>query len=135
MRLINWFNYNSVNVPDIMEVNTLPSKTVPDMTLSIRDLVDRHKAGLNVKTFSPVYSERNVGLEKLDKIERQQLVNDLADFVATSRGKLMTGRQAAIKAANDAAVIAEYEKKRTLAAKVEDAELEIDKAVKPMKSK
>lgn len=128
MRLINWKNYNYKTLPDVVEINTLPSMTVPDMSLSLRDLVERHKKGLNVKTFSPVYSEKNVGLEKLDKIERAELVTKLADFVSTSRGRLLTGRAAALKAAQDAAVIAEHERKM----KVKEEEIKPVKPVKPI---
>lgn len=111
MRLINWFNFDSLG-SDVRELFTLPSKTVPDMSLSIRDLVDRHKKGLNVKTFSPVYSERNIGLERLDKIERAELAMQLSDFVATSRGRLLSARQKVKQDALEAAVIAEYVRKQ-----------------------
>lgn len=95
------------------EVFTLPSKTVPDMSLSIRDLMERHKSGGQVKSFVPVYADETVpvGLERMDKIERAAYARELADFVEVTRGKLVSAREARARAAADAAFEAEVKKR------------------------
>lgn len=77
---------------------TLPSKTVPDMSLSLRDLLDRHTRGGQVKTFNPVFTGESSrvpdGLELMSKVERAQLVKDTSDFIATTRGRMQSRKQA-----------------------------------------
>lgn len=96
----NWANY----IGPEAEKFTLPSMTVPDMSLSVRDLFDRHKNGGRVTTFTPVYADESVpaGLERMDMIDRAGLAKDLSDYVATTRGQLQSRRAANIKAAQDA---------------------------------
>lgn len=64
------------------EVNNQPSKTIPGMTLSLRELVERYTMGAQVETFKPEYSEEDFSqfdnMDKLDKLEiasqiRQQI--------------------------------------------------------------
>jgi len=49
----NWYNYQT----QPGEVNNLPSLTVPDQTLSLRELVARFTRGQNVATFEPVFDD------------------------------------------------------------------------------
>lgn len=110
MRLVNSFSYRLDT--SLESINRLPSSTVPDMSLSLRDLLDRHARGGKVKTFEPVYADETssipVGLENLDKFDRWSLSKQLGDFIEVERGKLITARQhreqQAYKAAVDAAV-------------------------------
>lgn len=87
------------------EVFALPSKTVPDMSLSIRDLFERHKSGGRSHSFTPVYCDDSVpaGLERMDAIERKAYANELADFISTTRGQIISNRAARQQAAADAA--------------------------------
>jgi len=84
------------------EVFTLPSNTVPDMSLSLRELLNRHLAGGNVKTFQTA----NIGpnslvpdnFERMSAIDLAEFKQQTADFIATTRGRMQTARQAREKA-------------------------------------
>jgi len=90
------------------EINSLPSNTVPDMSLSLRTLLDRYTRGGKVKTFEPVYADSTsripVGMENMDKFERWDLSKQLGDFIEVERGRLITARQAREQAAFKASV-------------------------------
>lgn len=109
-------------VPRSEEFN-LPSKTVPDQTIPFRELVDRHLNGKNVKTFTPAYTgpepSMSDGIERMDKMERQMFSRQLSDFVADARGKLITRKQAAARAANERAIIEAHEARKASANTVE----------------
>lgn len=91
-----------------MESNHLPSNTVPDMSMSIRDMLDKNARGGKVSTFEPVYADSTshipVGLENLDKFERWTLSNQIGDFIAAERGKIISARQARQQEINRLAV-------------------------------
>lgn len=80
------------------ESNMGKSCAVPDMSIPMRTLIDRHLQGGNVKTFRGTYLPPNssipLNLERLDSVERAQLSKELGDFVATTRGKLITAKEA-----------------------------------------
>jgi len=86
----------------------LPSNTVPDQTLSMRDLLNRHNSGGKVKTFHTVYTGDDTsipeGLERMSKLERAQMAMDLRDFVATTRGQIVSKREARKRAEADALI-------------------------------
>lgn len=107
--MINATNYRG----PIPTANKLPSCTVPDMTLSLRDLINRHKAGGRVTVYDPLYvRDSNIlppDFEKMDRIQRQELARSLSDFVETTRGRIITQRKAREFEAHKANVIAEYE--------------------------
>lgn len=91
----NTSNYNPLKVFRTW----LPSRTVPDMSPSLRDMLNRHLNGGSVKTFLsanvPVGS--NVipdNLERLDALDRADLAERNADFIATTRGRMQTARAA-----------------------------------------
>lgn len=109
MKVIHYFNYAEESVSRF-ERNGLPSVAVPDEGLSLRDLIDRHMRGGKVKTFNPVFDDTTpAGLENLDAIERQVVSRQVADMIKTTRGKLMTARDARKRAADEAAIIAKHE--------------------------
>lgn len=89
--------------PRQSSINVEPSRTVPGQALSLRELLNRNMQGNNVRTYSPVYSQEHPGLERLDDIDRAQMMRDLADFQVSQRGKIITARQARIEAARAAA--------------------------------
>lgn len=43
-KVTNWFNYNHLD--QVGEQNNLPSKTVPDQSLTVREILDRYARGL-----------------------------------------------------------------------------------------
>lgn len=87
-------------------LNLGASMTVPDMSLSLRDMLNRHKAGGVVKTFNPVYvdpeSKFPLNFERMSQIDRKQMSLDLSDFIADTRGRLISARQ---QAKNDAIAV------------------------------
>jgi hypothetical protein len=92
----------------IGEVFNLPSMTVPDMHTSLRELIDRHLRGGNVKVFQGTNVSPDsmipVGLERMSSIDRAELAQRTSDFIVTTRGRMVTARQAADKAAFDALI-------------------------------
>lgn len=70
----NWLNADEFEV--VGEVNDLPSMTVPDDSMSIREILDRFARGLPIDGFRvPMYDEDNdmPDIRTLDFAERQQL--------------------------------------------------------------
>jgi len=61
------------------EFNTLPSMTVPDQTMSIRTILDRHSRGLPIDGIKiPIYDGEENDLpdwRRLDLAERQELAH------------------------------------------------------------
>lgn len=102
----NSFNYAG----PVGELNSAPSQTVPDMSISLRELLNRHNSGGSVKTFSPVDVPEGsmipIALERYSPTERAELAMQVADFIATTRGGIISARQAADRAAYDARVSA-----------------------------
>lgn len=119
---VNWFSF-SARGNRRFESNSGVSLTVPDMTLSLRDLLNRHNSGGKVKTFEGVYvppdSAIPLNLERMDKIERAQLGKDLADFVTTTRGRIVSARQKRERDAHDAMVIDRAAKSAAVKASVD----------------
>jgi hypothetical protein len=48
-----------------------PSQTVPDMTLSLQELVERYTRGQSVATFTPVYYGED---EEFDIFSKQEIL-------------------------------------------------------------
>lgn len=81
-------HFNAVNLAMIAvfgESNFLPSLTVPDMTLGLRDLLERYVRGEHVSTFQPVYSDDPDvpdNLETLSPMDRIDMSRDLKAGIA-----------------------------------------------------
>lgn len=93
-----------------LESNFGKSVTVPDMSIPLRTLIDRHLSGGSVKTlpgkFLPDNTSIPLDLERMDAVDKAQLLKSLPDFIATSRGKLISRKQAREAAAREAAAAA-----------------------------
>lgn len=89
------------------------SLTIPQQSMSIRELIDRHNSGGKVKSFGVEYTGPDPsitdGIERMDMIDRKVYADRLADFVRTTRGKMITAREAAQREADKARIIQEYE--------------------------
>jgi len=111
----NAANYDCSKVPKTK--NHGVSMTVPDMSLSLRDLLNRHLAGGRIKTYHAVYSGENsiipARFEHMDKMERQELSNQLGDFVKTTRDRIITQREAMQRSAYEKAIIEAHEAKKS----------------------
>lgn len=118
MRVYNAFNYPG----PYRERSSLPSITVPDEGLSLRDLIDRHNRGGKVKTFTPVYDDHTPpGIENLNAIDREIMSRDVGDFIKTTRGRLISAREAAKRALHEQRIISEHERKRKSRSDIEEA--------------
>jgi len=84
---------------------TLPSMTVPDQTVDLREMLNRHLNGGAVKQYVPIYQPPDsivpAQYELMSKVERSQLLKDTSDFIATTRGRIQTARDAATRAEHE----------------------------------
>lgn len=68
-----------------------PSQTVPDMTLSLQELVERYTRGQSVATFTPVYygeDEEFADVSRMDPIERIEYARYIREQISTARHSL-----------------------------------------------
>lgn len=125
----NHFNYNET-ANRRFERSSSFSLTVPDQSIPLRKLIDRHLNGGQVAMYRPEYLGPDTdipdGFERMSSIERAQMLKSTAEFIADSRGRLMTSRAAAAKAAAEAKIIAEYKAKQAAkaAASAEDVSVQ-----------
>lgn len=100
------FSHVNANKRNKLERNYQVSRTIPDRSLTLRQLIDRHNSGGRVKSFDPVFlGESSVipaHFERMSLVERAEFAKKLPDFIADSRGRLMTMRDARIKAEKEA---------------------------------
>jgi hypothetical protein len=78
----NSLNYEYQN--QLGEVNTLPSMTIPDQTMSIRTIVDRYAKGLPVSAFTPIYEGEDFYIpdpKTLDLVDRAELLENVKQEV------------------------------------------------------
>ncbi|WNK13245.1 MAG: hypothetical protein [Microvirus sp.] len=90
--IINHSNYpeykQSGGVRSLGEIYKKPSKTVPDMALSLKDLLERYVRGEDVVTLQPVYTDDQGipdGIENLSPIEKLALKGEIQDYVEEIR--------------------------------------------------
>lgn len=80
--VVNWYAFSLGVSNSILEkASTKPSLTVPGMTLSLRDLLDRYIKGGDVTTFTPVYAgdvdmPDIAGMSEMDKIDMSRTLKD-----------------------------------------------------------
>lgn len=75
---------NAAAFPKNYEVNTMPSETVPDQTLSIREILERYARGLPLDGQRvPIYDEDDEmpDPKHLDLAERQELKEQYAEEI------------------------------------------------------
>lgn len=98
--------------PSMGEINRLPSATVPDQTMTIPELLERHSRGLNISHGKvPVFDESEEFFpdpSKMDLADREayaeQLRDELEDInqkVAAQRKKQLEEQEAARKQARE----------------------------------
>lgn len=78
--------YNAV--PDKGEVNTLPSLTKPNQSLTVLQILDRHSRGIpvNVSSGMPVYYGENFEMPVWEKLDMQERLDFIARFKDDLRG-------------------------------------------------
>lgn len=96
--------------PSDNEVNKEPSKTVPNQTLTIAEMVKRHRSGRPIEGSSttPVYSGEELlpDLSKMDLIDKHAYIDSVADHLVEVRARI----EKAKKESSDKAKIEEFEK-------------------------
>ncbi len=88
MKVKNSLNYDFTEQQG--EVNTLPSMTIPDQTMSIRTIVDRYTRGLPVTGFTPVYDGEDhyiPDIKTLDLVERQEMADKIREEVESLKSR------------------------------------------------
>lgn len=68
IRKNNWYNYQQPT----HERHTLPSKTIPDQAMSIREIMVKHTRGIPIETKMPTYHNDHE-LETLEGIDVRKL--------------------------------------------------------------
>lgn len=114
------------------EVNTQPSQTVPDQTLSLKELLDRYARGLPIvgEKF-PIYNgdeEDLPDLKKMDLSEIADLKEKLDKQIKEQQGELLIQQHAETKKQNEI-------EQRKLFKKWQDEETMEEQAPKPKLSK
>lgn len=88
MKVKNSLNYDYQDEKG--EVNTLPSMTIPDQTMSIRTIVDRYTRGLPITGFTPVYEGEDFYMpdpKTLDLVERAELLERTKEEVESLKSR------------------------------------------------
>lgn len=85
-------NYTAHEWPVKGEINTLPSKTVPDQSLSVKQIMERYAQGLPLEGVrTPVYLGEEFefpDMERLDLTERQALIAEARERTELIRTEL-----------------------------------------------
>jgi len=114
----NWATY-ATNKPPTPETANDPSLTVPDQTLSIKELISRHASGRHVTTLVGSYQESGEydellahvqGMSEIERIEYSKTLKDevkagLKAYEDDTKNREKR-RKAALKKANDAKLAA-----------------------------
>ena len=97
----NQFNYNP-NDSGNKEHFKKPSLTVPDMSMTITELVTRYTRGQNIKVLSPSWYESedkipefDGHIDKLDKFEKMDLAKKTAEEIKTTTESIKKRRKSA----------------------------------------
>lgn len=85
-------HYNREQFPDDGEVNTLPSETIPDQSMSVREILLRHSRGLSAGGGRvPIYEgeeEFMPELANMDLAERQEYLEGIRDEIVEIKAKM-----------------------------------------------
>jgi trans-2-enoyl-CoA reductase len=87
------------------EVPTMPSETVPDMAMPLKELIDRYSRGQPVELYQPLYDDdlpeefAGLDLAKMTKLDILELRNDIRNNIRTLQDAIQeqqaeTARQA-----------------------------------------
>lgn len=104
----------STHIPD-MEENTLPSQTIPGMSMSISEMLSRTQRGLPISGLkTPVYNGERLlpNWQKLDLIDRANVVAQAHEDIKNTQKKLENQKaRIAIRQAEAAKKLEEDNKK------------------------
>lgn len=93
--------WNASKFPHKGEVNTQPSKTVPDQTMSIKEIMERYARGLPIEAGKvPIYhgeEDEIPDLKRMDLSERADYLEAVKDHVKDLKTQLKKQHSAAPK--------------------------------------
>lgn len=80
-KLRSTFNSKAEDITGHYETSKLPSKTVPNMTLSIKELVERYIRGENVTVFEAQYTGEDelidtTGMSEMDMLDASRQIGE-----------------------------------------------------------
>lgn len=109
-------NYlNREKFPSKEKVFTMPSETIPDQTLSMRELLDRHSRGLPIDVKTPIWEE-SADIDDimpdprtLDLSERQEFAKNAKEELEGIKKKLNTKAKSIKKDAGESSPNGEEE--------------------------
>lgn len=127
-----WSSLNAWARPKNYKKNTKPSQTVPDQSLTIKELIDKHSRGINLGAqLTPMYQDdypsQGLDIRKLDLVEVQELKLKVKQDIED----LQKAAQAEIKLKKAQHAAAELEKQ---AKELEEKEINEFKKSKASKS-
>jgi len=91
------FTYNNKKTEQEIKSFLSPSQTVPDMTLSLQELVQRYTRGQSVATFTPVYygeDEEFADVSRMDPMERIEYARYIRQKIGEHRTTLAEQQRA-----------------------------------------
>jgi len=83
--------------PLIGEVNILPSRTIPGMVTTLREMVEKYAQGGSVEVFKPVYTDDELipdNWERWDEVERLDYARALREHLFTQAKHAQSEAQA-----------------------------------------
>lgn len=92
------FTYTNKKTEQEIKSFLSPSQTVPDMTLSLQELVQRYTRGQSVATFTPVYygeDEEFADVSRMDPMERIEYARYIREKIGEHRTSLAEQQRAA----------------------------------------
>lgn len=94
--IINWKVYSMGVHNPVGEVNTSPSQTIPDMALSLPEMLKRYVRGEKVTTFTPIFTDDPDipdNLERMDALDRLDLSRNIAAGIEDFREEISHKRK------------------------------------------
>jgi hypothetical protein len=87
--------YNAHELPKQFEQNTMPSQTIPDQTMSIKEIFRRFAQGLPMEGQKvPVYDDEYVpDVTKMDLADVQSLREQNAEYIKSMQERLQKSKR------------------------------------------
>lgn len=119
-----FFNYNETQ-PVTPETANLPSKTVPDQTLSLKELIARHAQGRDITTLTPIYQETGDYSELATAIDGMSEMEQL-EYLKTLKVEVRQGLEAYEADEKDRKQRFKKQQEDAIAAKIAEAQAKFE---------
>lgn len=94
-------NYTKYELEKDLEPAVGISMTVPDQTIPLKELIERHTRGLPVPTFVPLFSDEELpNIQKMDLAEIEEYKRQLAEDIEYYQSQLQQSDYEEVKAEN-----------------------------------